>query len=335
MDSKLRGEIFEKGIKVVDENGSPVKVNRFIAAGGQGEVYHVTYKGNDYTLKWYCKNPDDVIGGIQYETIRNICKMFLGDCFVLPQFLVTEEEPEKGKKFGYLTSVIPEGYYDMEDFLRPDFDNKAVRFKSFSANLTAGINIANAMRELHLKGLIYTGIDPHSIVICPETGDIRLIDSDTISVAGSKCHVIGMVDYMAPELVRCKNATNPSIDTDRYSLAVILYRLFCIDHPMEGKAWEKYPLCTEKVEEHLYAIKPVFHFDPDNDENRPSECYAPNAEIRWRMLPVELRKLFITVFTEGIDNPGKRPVESEWIAAILNAKDRLVITEEPNKNNID
>ena len=131
---------------------------------------------------------------------------------------------------------------------------------------------------------------------------------------------------MAPEIPRSRYNKNPDTVTDYYSLAIILYRLFFIDHPMEGAAWGKYPLHTEQVEDYLYAIKPVFHFDPNNDNNRPTEAYSPNAYSRWVLMPLELRKCFFRVFTEGIERPGKRPTELEWISTIVRARDKLVRT---------
>jgi DNA polymerase III polC-type len=69
-DAKKKGEILEKGIKIVDSGNTEIKVNYLISdKGGQGDVYHVSYKGKDYALKWYCKHPDDVIGGAQHTTI--------------------------------------------------------------------------------------------------------------------------------------------------------------------------------------------------------------------------------------------------------------------------
>ena len=112
--------------------------------------------------------------------------------------------------------------------------------------------------------------------------------------------------------------------TDFYSLAVILYRLFFVDHPMDGKAWEKYPLCTDEVEEFLYAIKPVFHFDPNNKSNAPTDVYAPNVTQRWKCFPMNLRRLFIQSFTEGIDHPGKRVSENAWISTLADCRDKLI-----------
>lgn len=327
ISAKKKGEVVEKGIKIVASDNTPVKVNYLISdAGGQGDVYHVTFKGHNYAMKWYCKHEDDVIGGLQYETISAICgeDKRPSDKFVWPLFLVTEENPCKGKLFGYLMELLPKGYYEMSDYLRKDGDMSAVRFKSYNAMLVAGMNIAHAMRKLHLKGYSYKDLNPKNFALNPEDGDALIIDNDNVSVDGSKCTVKGMKGYMAPEIPRSKYVLSPCRETDFYSLAVILYRLFFVDHPMDGKLWEKFPLCTDEAEEFLYSIKPVFHFDPQNDSNRPTDVYAPNAISRWVSMPLEIRKLFLTMFTEGIGHPDKRLPEGEWIKTIAKCRDKLI-----------
>lgn len=337
MKEQDRGKLIERGVKIYGENNTPVTLNRVIStSGGQGDVYHATYKGNDYALKWYV-NDDDVIGGPQYDTIYKIEgeKNKPSDRFIWPYFIVSEQGRVKGKEFGYLMPLLPEGYYEMQDFLRMDGDKKAVRFSSYNAMLTAGMNIARGMQELHLKGWSYKDLNPKNFAINPKTGDVLIVDNDNVSVDGAPCTVKGTKGYMAPEIPRSNYKLNPSTDTDYYSLAVVLYRLFFLDHPMDGKAWEKYPLCTDKAEDLLYAGKPVFHFDPNDTSNRPTDVYAPNAEMRWNAFPEELRDTFITAFTEGISNPSKRPTEYGWIRAIAKARDKLVKVKKTDGNTRD
>ena len=331
MYGKREGEIIENGITIVDGNNAEVTVNYLISdAGGQGDVYHVTYKDKDYAMKWYCKHPDDVIGGPQYKIISRICgeENRPSDKIIWPLFLVTEEKPAIGKRFGYLMELIPDNYYDMVDYFRIDGDPKAVCFSSYHAMLNAGLNIAAAMRDIHIRGFVYQDFHPGNIVINPKNGDVFVVDNDNISVGGGLCTVWGTKGYMAPEIHNSNYEVYPAMETDRYSLAVVLYRLFFIDHPLEGKAWEKYPLHTVKVEDYLYAEKPVFHFDPENDSNRPSELYALNAFVRWRAMPKELRNTFTRTFTKGLFHPLERPTEGEWVDVISKARDSLILLED-------
>lgn len=323
---KKQGDLNKNGTVVVSSDNTNVQINYLISdKGGQGDVYHVTFKGKDYALKWYGKNPEDVIGSKQYNVIMGLRKIEKpSEKFIWPEHMVTEKNPKPGKRFGHLMQLIPENYYEMVDYLRMDGDEKAVRFKSYNAMLVAGMNVASAMQKLHMKGLSYKDLNPANFAINPETGDALIIDNDNVSVAGAPCDVKGMKGYMAPEIPRSKYQLSPTRETDYYSLAVILYRLFFVDHPMEGKLWEKIAMCTEEAEEAMYAIHPVFHFDPENDKNRPTDVYAPNAISRWKALPMEIRKLFMTAFTEGINHPGKRAPEGVWINTLAKCRDKLI-----------
>lgn len=325
--TKKTGDLMERKVTVVTKNGEKIKINYLISdSGGQGDVYHVTLNGKNYAMKWYCKSPEDVIGGDQYGTIMGIHGEAKkpSDKFIWPLIVVTEQDPKPGKRFGYLMELLPDGYYEMLDFLRMDGDEKAVRFQSYNAMLVAGMNIAAAMQKLHLRGLSYKDLNPKNFMFHPATGDVLVVDNDNVSVDGKPCSVKGTKGYMAPEIPRSKYQKSPTRETDFFSLAVILYRLFFVDHPMEGKLWEKVAVCTDGAEDFLYAIKPVFHFDPKNNTNRPTDVFAPNALIRWKAMPQELKALFITSFTEGIDQPGKRLPENAWISTIAKTRDKLI-----------
>ncbi|MBR7040073.1 MAG: hypothetical protein IKI21_12650 [Oscillospiraceae bacterium] len=314
-------------IKVIDSEGTEVTIKALISnKGGQGDVYRAVYKGKDYALKWY-KGEDDVIGGVQYENIQRICGIGKrpNEKFIWPLLLVTEEDPKPGKCFGYLMELIPDGYHEMSDFLRRDDDPDRVRFCTYNALLMAGMHLASRMQALHLRGYSYKDLNPNNLCIHPETGDVLIVDNDNVSADRTdRSTVIGMRGYMAPEIVRSRSRIAPSTSTDRYSLAVVLYRLFFIDHPMEGRLWKTYEIIDDRVKDYFYAIKPVFHFDPENDENRPEGYYAQNAAARWRIYPIELRELFTRAFTKGISAPGARPPENEWIKVIARCRDRLI-----------
>ena len=323
-----KGELIARGARLVTADGGEIALDALISdSGGQGDVYRVIYNGHPYALKWYNKHKSDVIGGDLYNNIVRLCATRQpSEKFIWPQIPVHEAGAGKnGDRFGYLMELFPSGYSEMSDFLRADGDPRAARFQSYNAMLATGLNVAAAMRELHLSlGMSYKDLNPKNFAFHPETGDILVIDNDNVSADGSPCGVSGMNGYMAPEIQRSKYQLRPYTRTDYYSLAVILFRLFFVDHPMEGRLWRKYPVITDHVEEYFYAMKPVFCFHPKDDSNRPDDVYAPNALRRWSVMPMELRNLFIEAFTDGIDAPNRRPTENAWINAISHARDKLI-----------
>ena len=130
-----------------------------------------------------------------------------------------------------------------------------------------------------------------------------------------------MIPYSAPE---CIESSKLSVASDCFSLAILLYRLIFIDHPFDGALWEKVPIITRDIECIFYGEKAVFHLDPNNESNRPTDIYAPNVLGRWKVMPHELRISFTKVFTEGLRNPEKRLSAGMWINIIAKCRDKLI-----------
>ena len=348
------------GTRLKTVAGEDIKVLELISAeGGQGDVYKVSWKGGNYALKWYnrdgtyqqctkdtqkwsCpKNVDqqanlDVVGSAQYDTICNLVRTPNPDplSFKLPLVVVTEKgavskEDEKRKEmlFGYMMELLPDDHFEMKDFLRSSDDPRQKTFASFHAMIWAGMNIVAAIRTLHLKGMSYKDLKPDNIAINPETGHVWMIDCDNISVDGKSCTVNGTRGYMAPEIVRSGFRLAPNIQSDQFSLAIVLFRLFYMDHPMEGKLWKKFPLITEDVEDELYCIHPIYNMNPQDKRNRPDKTYAPNVERRMAILPDVLREGFERTFINGIYNIHGRTPENSWLHILAKARDQLVFLD--------
>ncbi len=151
----------------------------------------------------------------------------------------------------------------------------------------------------------------------PDNGDVLICDNDNVSFDNSKPGgVLGTPGFMAPEIVRGEK--RPSKDTDRYSLSVLLFYLFMVNHPLEGKL-EASIRCMDMVARvKLYGTDPVFIFDPNNKTNRPVKGIHDNATIYWPLYPEKLRQMFTRAFTVGLNEPSKRITEPEWMTLFSN-----------------
>ena len=68
----------------------------------------------------------------------------------------------------------------------------------------------------------------------PDTGDVLICDNDNVSANGiDNSSVYGTPRFMAPEIVM--GQAKPSRNTDLYSLAVLLFYMFMMGHPLEAK----------------------------------------------------------------------------------------------------
>jgi DNA-binding helix-hairpin-helix protein with protein kinase domain len=128
---------------------------------------------------------------------------------------------------------------------------------------------------------------------------------------------------MAPEVVRGETA--PGTQTDLFSLAILLFYMFLVHHPLEGKREASIRCFDLPAMNKLYGTDPVFIFDPQNDTNRPIPGYHDNALIYWKIYPSFLKDLFTRSFTEGIHDPQHGRVrESEWRAAMARLMDSIL-----------
>jgi serine/threonine protein kinase len=121
---------------------------------------------------------------------------------------------------------------------------------------------------------------------------------------------------MAPEIV-VGNA-KPSRNTDLYSLAVLLFYMFMLNHPLEGKLEADIKCMDVHAMNQLYGTKPLFIYDPADKSNRPVRGYHDNAIIYWDLYPQQLKDMFTQVFTVGLKQPSKRVTERQWLDTFAN-----------------
>jgi DNA-binding helix-hairpin-helix protein with protein kinase domain len=286
------------------------EVVEYIAEGGQGEVYKVNYNGRMCALKWYKKPvPPDAF----YENIaNNVKKGAPNEHFLWPLMLTAKY---KGS-YGYIMELRPSKYREFGEFLLD-----ISRFGSYEVMIQAAFNIVESFRILHSKGYSYQDVNEAGFFINPADGDVLICDNDNVAPYGVNLGVKGMARYMAPEVVI--NQTRPNTHTDRFSLAVLLFRLFYLDHPLEGKYTINFPL-TDAIGAQLYGVDPLFIYDPNNDRNRPDPEAHPNVIRRWTMFPPDLQVTFIKAFTKGMKDINNRVTEVEWEDALVKTRGMLV-----------
>ena len=295
-------------IPLVD--GRKIRIAGFIDEGGQGEVYRVELDGEEYALKWYSKiTPSEEF----YDNIlHNIRIGAPADCFLWPIALTGKA----GGKFGYIMKLRPGNYCKYSEFLTGE-----ARFSSWDTLFVAALNITDGSMKLHSLGYSYQDLNEGSFFIDPKNGDLLICDNDNVAPFGVNLGVKGMPKYMAPEVVTDRE--RPNTHSDRYSLAVILFRLFYIDHPLEGKYTVQFPL-TDENGALLFGEKPLFVYDPNDKSNRPLPGAHENVIRRWNMFPPDLTAAFTKAFTDGLKNIDCRITELQWLDVLMRARGMLV-----------
>ena len=303
---------FQPGSAVALENNKTAYIKAKLGEGGQGTVYLAELDGIDCALKWYhrkIKNGDK----FYHNLVNNIESGTPSPLFVWPKYLSLAD----GDEYGYVMDLVPENYKCFSDFLLTK-----EKFASITVVVNAALNITNAFRELHRKGFSYQDLNDGNFFIDPNTGDVLICDTDNVAPYGDSLGVAGKARYMAPEVVR--NIKSPDVMTDRFSLAVILFRLLFLDHPLEGRR-TLCPCLTEELEQKFYGKYPLFIYDPDDDTNIPVRGVHCNVMRLWPLYPQFVRDMFIRAFSQScLKGETARPTDNEWQIVFTRLRDCVV-----------
>ena len=257
------------------------EVEQFIGAGAQGEVYCARVSGRPLALKWYF---DNVATPQQRASLeRLVQKGPPNNRFLWPLELATATAIAG---FGYLMPLREPRFHSVVALMKRRID------PSFRVLATAGFEVAHSFLQLHSKGLCYRDISFGNLFLDPDTGEIVICDNDNVTVDGDpNAGVLGTPRFMAPEVVRGEAV--PGTQTDLFSLAVLLFYLFYMHHPLEGKRELAIHSFDLPAMTHLYGVAPLFIFDPTDRSNEPVRGHHDNALDLWPIYPQFLRDLLL------------------------------------------
>lgn len=314
------------GSQISLSDGTTAVVKSKLGEGGQGVVYKVTTSsGNDMAFKCYSQMPESAF----FDNLQNLIKLSApSPAFLWPKAIVTYD----GEYCGYVMDLRPNGYHDLSDFFSAGYDGKVMaNFTSFGARLQAAIHICNAFRKLHIQGLSYQDLNDGSFLINPDTGDVLICDNDNVCPNNTSItKIFGKARYMAAEIIEEKNF--PNTNSDRLSLAIILYRLFMLDHPFEGESILRIPCLTQEIERRKYGYEAVFVYDENDASNRPNPKIHRNSVLFWQHCTDSLKQKFQKALGhEAIINPDNRVSDKEWKELFLDLRRKLIVCPESPK----
>ena len=159
----------DAGQKVVIPNVGDAAVTGKPERVGEGLVYPVSLNGRDMLLKWYQKPTGDDL----YRKIGSINGKAPSASFIWP--LYQTDKREDGS-WGYVIGLPPEDFSDLGSVLLG-----RTKFSSHSAMLSAALRLCGCFRQLHDQGLCFSDLTDGSVLINPESGDVRLIVGDNLA----------------------------------------------------------------------------------------------------------------------------------------------------------
>jgi len=325
----------QSGQRIRTKPGGELEIIEELGRGGQGIVYRVSYGERQLALKWYFPM-EETKADDMYNNIQNIIKSGAPtDAFLWPMEITEKKEviSKDGKKklcFGYLMELRPPEYKDFSRFLLAK-----EKFSGIEAVVNAALGITSGFRILHIRGYSYQDLNDGNFFVDPKTGDVLICDNDNVAEYGFSFGIAGKCRYMAPEIVMGK--TQPGPHTDRFSLAVVLYMLLFLNHPLEGKK-TMCPCLTEELEKRFYGSDPVFVWDPEDDSNRPVRGVHINEIRLWPLYPEFIHEAFEEAFSREAmigENSTHRVDERKWQYTFTMLRDIIVTCSCGNETFID
>jgi serine/threonine protein kinase len=293
-------------------SGSACRVETFIERHGQGEVYKASLAGSPVALKWYFSHAATADQRRALEDL--VAKGPPNEKFLWPMEVVSAQEVPG---YGYIMPLRDARFKGLMDLMKGK-----VQGLTFRALATAGYQLAESFFQLHSAGLCYRDISFGNVFFDPASGDVLICDNDNVGVnRQAPPTVLGTPRFMAPEIVR--REVLPSTDTDLYSLAVLLFYMFLVHHPLEGKRERSIHALDQAAMNRLYGTHPLFIFDPRDDSNGPDPRYHQNVLGLWQIYPQSLRDKFTQSFTEGLRAIHRRVRENEWRTTLVELRDAI------------
>ena len=187
--------------------------------------------------------------------------------------------------------------------------------------------LARAVRRMHSAGLAHSDLSNKNVLIDPKSGGAVIIDCDSLVVPQIyPPDVLGTPGYIAPEVLSTQKLeltdpkrNLPSIKTDRYALAVLIYEYLLGRHPLRGPKVNS-TISGEEDELLSMGARAVWIEDPQDKSNRPDSAYL---KVPYLKLGPYLAPLYERVFGEGLHDPDARPDAGSWEQALVKTTDLL------------
>ena len=304
--SAERASVLPVGMVLGGESGRAYTVLSLISnETGQGNIYLVRDELDFYALKLFFKREGDPENRLVKEQIeRLMARGKACDVFVHPLDIIHHEG-----RIGYIMEYIDPGVYVDGIFLVNGMDGDIQNQMPFAVKLTAMYQLSHAMATLFQANLAMMDLKFDNIKVNPATGDIRIMDVDTIVANGVTGFVSGTLGFMPPNIMRYNEASDRYADC--FALAVMIFYTFFRFHPLEGRAEESLPPGTDPWQ-YLYTDHPVYVFHPFDDSNRPTDACALYAG-RYERYPDYFKLAFERTFVDGLfDQKTYRTYPDEW-----------------------
>lgn len=303
--------------------------DKFFATGGQGELYYSVDKSA--VIKLY--HTDTTRRNRRIEEERTVVLRK-----IINEFNVTRSDPSAKDLFAWPNAIVKAPRFGVRmNNVNVKTKHQALTWwlgqKTFRrlepeirGNWLDRTRVAGSMAriawKLHGSGLCHSDFSGDNFLANVHRQHVVLIDLDALVVPGVLApEILGTGDYMAPEIVSGAdgkdNTARPSIYTDLHSLAVLIYQLLLMRHPLKGP--KRHAEEAERDDKLALGEQALYIEDPDDASNRPQDAFNG----AW-CLGEEVEALMRRAFTVGLRSPQARPLAAEWGDALVRMSDQII-----------
>jgi serine/threonine protein kinase/Tfp pilus assembly protein PilF len=302
---------------MIGETIAHYRIIEMIGLGGGGEVY----LARDTSLE-------------RLVALKFLAKGSQGDRHARKRFM-TEARAAAAIDHPYICKIFEIGrsddrLYIVMEFVKGETLREALISGSVPVRqrLQIALEIAEALRTAHAKGVVHRDLKPANIILTPD-GHIKVMDfglakrlpvdeltidhDQTTTMTGI---AVGTPAYMSPEQAECRRVDSRS---DIFSLGIILYEMLTGSHPFRKEV----PVLT---------MMAIMSEPPEPISSRWPECPGALAKIVERMLEKEaalryqsivdaytdLRQLTDSVEATSRITPSQPPVRSIAVLPFAN-----------------
>ena len=184
--------------------------------------------------------------------------------------------------------------------------------------LRYAVQIADALREAHKKGIVHRDIKCENIMVNSED-KIKVMDFGLAKLKGSArltrtTSTVGTVAYMSPEQIQGEEVDYRS---DQFSLGVVIFEILTGKHPFRGD--HEAAMMYSIVNEEPSAIERLRNDVPEALVRIVTKLLAKDPAGRYARteeLVADLKAADETRSPSGVSIPGKQPAPSAGRAAL-------------------
>ncbi|MGV0741028.1 protein kinase domain-containing protein [Mycolicibacterium sp. XJ870] len=302
--------------RVADDAGVEFTLDTEIARGNQGAVYRVAGYP-EYAIK-LLDRPSDL------ERIATVRRLPLdGLPVAAPLTLI------RSGGFGYLMRLASDMTAAREPYLPRVFGPRETKTEWYASTgglkrrLAIAANMAGSIAALHERGLAYVDLNPNNVMVSNDLTrtETWLIDTDNVtSRSNPRWDIRGFPGYMAPERARRPDSP-PSTLADAYTLAIHVFRMLVMQHPLEGVAADD--VDGDTAQQLMDQGELPYVADPQDLSNHLAQQSFP-AGIFPLVMSGRMRKLAEQTFGAGRLDPTQRPGSARWREVLFNALDNVI-----------